>query len=492
MQDFLSDNIVAAWQGSGPYAPEPPYDPSHSYPELPRPKRTSDSPNPAYEGVRQALHLLGLDRDNFDTASWNPLGELIQPGDAVLLKPNLIRESHAARPEEWEQVVTHGSVVRAVLDYVAIALRWQGRVIIADGPQTDSDFAALARRAGLDQVVAHFQELGLDVQLLDLRRDRWHERGDIIYRRDVLPGDPAGYVTVELGENSEFLSYGLNGKFYGADYNVDEVNSFHHDGRHAYVLCRSAVGADVVINLPKMKTHKKTGVTLSLKNLVGVNGYRNCLPHHTIGTPEQGGDEFPSSGVTYGLQSRGILAFKRALSALGGRGGGWARLVKRAGRAMFGSTDSVVRSGNWHGNDTTWRMVLDLNKAVLFFDAQGRIRERPLRYLSIVDGIVGGDGNGPSAPDAVPAGLIVAGGNPVAVDTVCTALMGFDHRRIRMLEHAWRVERLPLAAFTSDEVLCRSNRPQWEGKIECLEATPAHRFRPHFGWAGYIEKETTG
>ena len=53
--------------------------------------------------------------------------------------------------------------------------------------------------------------------------------------------------------------------------------------------------ADVVINLPKLKTHKKTGVTISLKNMVGINGYRNCLPHHTIGTPDASGDEFAAA-----------------------------------------------------------------------------------------------------------------------------------------------------------------------------------------------------
>ena len=61
------------------------------------------------------------------------------------------------------------------------------------------------------------------------------------------------------------------------------------NGTHEYLISRSAMDADVFINLPKLKTHKKVGVTLSLKNLVGINGDKNYLPHFCIGTPAEGG-----------------------------------------------------------------------------------------------------------------------------------------------------------------------------------------------------------
>jgi uncharacterized protein (DUF362 family) len=488
MLPFVDDTTVAVWRGSGPYCAIPPYHPARAWPEYPFPAGDLPPANAAYEGVREALRLLALDATHFGASAWNPLGELIQPGMTVLLKPNLIRESHALRPQEWEQVVTHGSVIRAVLDYVHIALRGRGRVIIADGPQTDSDFAALARKNGLDEVVAWCRAHGLDASLLDLRRDRWYEKGDIIYRRETLPGDPAGYTTVELGSGSAFASYRLNGRFYGADYDADETASYHRDGRHAYVICRSVMDADVVINLPKLKTHKKTGVTISLKNLVGINGYRNCLPHHSFGSPDQGGDEFPAGSAKRTLESRGIRTFKRLLRSLGGRGGSWARLVKRAGRAVFGDTRQVVRSGNWYGNDTTWRMALDLNKALFYFDGEGRPRAAPPRGLSIVDGLVAGEGDGPSAPDAVNAGLIVAGGNPVVVDSACVALMGYDRSRIPLVDRAWRERPHPLVAFGPEAVRCVSNEPGWNGGLADLERAPAHIFAPHFGWRGHIER----
>ena len=343
MESTSQNSLVAVHAGKAQYSPTPPFDADAQYPEHQFPTGLA---NPAYEAVRSVLQLLGMDAEHLGTARWNPLGTLIRPGDRVLLKPNLIRESHAVHGDQWEQVITHGSVVRAVLDYVGLALNGRGTVVIGDGPQTDSDFDEIIRRTGLKEVADVWRRRGLDVNITDLRRERWLQRGDITYKRVTLPGDPRGYTTVELGNDSEFANYNLSGRFYGADYDMDDTARYHNAARHAYVLCRTAMEADVIINIPKLKTHKKTGVTLSLKNIVGLNGYRNCLPHHTVGTPAQGGDEFPSSSLRRQIESRSIVAFKRLLAALGGAGGIWARTVKSLGRRVFGETNAVIRSGN--------------------------------------------------------------------------------------------------------------------------------------------------
>jgi uncharacterized protein (DUF362 family) len=441
---------------------------------------------PNYEDVettvRGALDAAGL-------RGICPLKHVIKPGDCVVLKPNLIREAHATRPDEWEQVITHGAVIRFVAELAADALQGKGRIVIADGPQTDSDFDEICAKTGLREIQDSLRGAGVVCDVLDLRRDRWFQKGDVIYKRIRLPGDPAGYTTVDLGEASEFSSYTLSGRFYGADYDMEETVRYHSSGRHAYVLCRTIMDADVVVNLPKLKTHKKTGVTLSLKNLVGINGYRNCLPHFTVGTADEGGDEFPSKNLRSKLQSRGIVRFKKALNASRGRGGRIARFIKRIGRIAFGDTSEVIRSGNWHGNDTVWRMVLDLNKALFYFDGAGETREKPLRYLTIVDGIVGGDGNGPMAPDAVPAGLVFAGFNPVAVDSVCTVLMGFDDTKIPLLAGAWRAAAYPLVDFPREAIRCVSNIREWNGGMEDLAEAPHLGMRPHFGWVGQIERK---
>ncbi len=481
-------NLVSLWRGPGKYPEDSPYHPSDRYSEYPF-EDVAPAENAVYGAVREVLRLLHLDEENFGAPAWNPLGSLIRPGNTVLVKPNLIRESHASHFEEWEQVITHPSIIRAVLDYIYIALQGNGRVIIADGPQTDSDFAEICRRTSLMRLASFFRSKGLNVSILDLRREYWLQKGGVTYRRCTLPGDPLGYTTIDLGEASAFRGYHLNGHFYGADYDVHETAQYHSDGRHAYVLSHTAMDADAIINLPKMKTHKKTGITLSLKNMVGVNGHRNCLPHHTLGTPADWGDEFPASSHVNKIQSSVIAAFKRCLTRAGGCGGRLPRLAVRLGRIVFGDTSEVIRSGNWYGNDTIWRTVLDLNRVLFYFDGKGKHRCQPRRYLTLVDGIVAGEGNGPSAPDRKEAGVLVAGLNPVAVDTVCATIMGFDYRKIPLLENAWHMDRYPLVEFRPENVACESNVPAWRGSWCDLLHARHLGFRPHFGWTGHIERD---
>jgi uncharacterized protein (DUF362 family) len=383
---------------------------------------------PRYEPamVRQSVAALGID--------WQTL---IQPGDRVVLKPNFIRQSHASRPDEWEQIITHGAVIAAVAERVKEA---GGQITICDAPQTDSDFEAICDRTGLRW---------LGAEILDLRREAWRTENGVIVERRKLPEDPRGYALVDLGAKSCFA--GKPGRFYGADYDTDFTAQHHSNGRHEYLLSRTAMDADVFINLPKLKTHKKTGLTASLKNLVGINGDKNYLPHFCLGTPDEGGDEFPDSSVRNKVQSKLVNALKG--------GPWWTPTVKKVGAKIFGDTGSVVRSGNWHGNDTTWRMVLDLNLA--FF-------AKPRRYLSIVDGIVAGEGNGPMECDAKPCGVLVAGESPVAVDFVCAELMGFDWQKVPVVREGMRVFGISPA------------------EIEAVRGE-RFRFKPHFGWEGHIE-----
>ena len=49
---------------------------------------------------------------------------------------------------------------------------------------------------------------------------------------------------------------------------------------------------------------------------------------------------------------------------------------------------------------------------------------------TVVDGIWGMEGNGPLSGDPIAMDLIIAGADPVAVDAVCTAIMGFNPKNI--------------------------------------------------------------
>ncbi len=490
MAGVLDRRAVAVHRGEAFYPRMPPFHPDTAYPELPYPGAVGAEPNPAYAGVREAWRLLGFDAGHYGTPGWNPLGELIQPGHTVLLKPNMIRESHLSRPDEWEQIITHGSIVRAVLDYVVIALAGRGRILIADAPQTDSDFALIAQRMGLPEIrrfVAPVTPIPIDV--VDLRSSRWRSRDGIILERAAATGDPMGTTEVDLGWRSRF--YGRDRVYYGADYDIEETNRHHRGERHPYMFSTSALAADVVVNLPKLKTHKKCGVTLSLKNLVGLNGNKNWLPHYALGVPGAGGDQYPTAKGRAGIEMRLLNRLKPGLFRSSRPVLDLARRLRLLGARVFGDTEEVVRSGNWHGNDTTWRMALDLATVLLYARPDGALATEPRAgYLSLIDGIVAGEGNGPMAADARPAGLIIAGGNPVAVDWVATRLMGFDPRRVKIVGEAFGESTLPLVGFAPEAIDVRSTMslPDLAGD----EPDPLLAFRPHFGWVGAIEWKQGG
>ena len=69
------------------------------------------------------------------------------------------------------------------------------------------------------------------------------------------------------------------------------------------------------------------------------------------------------------------------------------------------------------------------------------------RQFAIVDGIVGMEGNGPIQGTPRRAGVLVAGGDPAAVDATCCRIMGIDPQRIEYLRIARGEENLLPASF---------------------------------------------
>lgn len=479
--------------GEALYPSAAPYHPDTAYPEYPHGgEAVSGASNPAYALVRDALRLAGLDAERFGTAAWNPLAGIVRPGEKVVLKPNFVREFRESSAEHADCVITHGAILRAVADYAYLALGGKGRIIICDAPHNDADFDAIRRIAGLDALREFYRcRAGFEIEAYDLRPERAAKIDGVIVDHVRLAGDPSGYVKVDLGRHSAFTEVEhLCHMLYGSEYDTRELCSHHRGGAHEYLLSKTVLEADVVISVPKFKTHKKVGLTVNMKNLVGINGNKNWLPHHREGTPRQGGDQFADDSLKRRIERRTVAQFKRLFPLLGPLRTLLAGPIKSAGKQVFGDTNKgTIRSGNWHGNDTTWRMVLDLNRILLYADAEGRVHDRPVRrFFSVVDGIVGGEGNGPLDPTPRACGVVLAGGNPVAVDLACARLMGFDYRRLPVLLRALAGHALPLASFAWEEVVASSNAAAYDRRLaefegRCLALTP------HFGWAGHVEVE---
>jgi len=488
----------------------PPFAPGVVYPELSRLAalagagfETAGERNHVYAAVREALRALDLDREHFGGEAWNPLGDFVRPGATIVLKPNFIRhwnprEEQGAAGATVESVITHGSVLRAVADYAMLAAGPEGEVIVAEAPQQDCDFERIRALAGLDELVAHGAACGHELSVIDLRREAVVFDGGIIVERRSLPGDPRGYRAVDLGRRSFFEGSGLDpNRFRGADYDPGPTAEHHRDGRNEYLLSETVLSSDLIVNLPKLKTHKKTGVTLALKNLVGINGDKNWLPHHSLGAVDQGGDEFPKARWIDKLRSRATEIARPLLAR--GRGTGFFRAARRFESATRG--DDFIRAGNWHGNRTTWRMCCDLNRCLYYSDRAGLHLDSPgpvRPVLSLLDGIVAGEGEGPLAPSDVPLGAIVAGTDPIAVDLVAVRLMGFDSELIPKLREPMRdtgaritrirePEEVEVASsVTGSPGNASENPPVLLQRLEDIVCSRV--FAAHPGWRGHIER----
>ncbi|MGH0031492.1 MAG: DUF362 domain-containing protein [Myxococcota bacterium] len=473
----------------------PPFGPGKAFPELASllgDAALDGAPNHVYAAVREALRALGLDADRFDTPDWNPLGELVARGGTVVLKPNFIRHWNPNRQEgaSVESLVTHGSLLRAAADYALLAVGVEGRVVLAEAPQHDCDWEQVARVVGLPALVDFYvRTVGAELAVVDLRREAVTYEGAVIASRTPLPGDPLGYRLVDLGLRSAFTGSGLDpSRFRGADYDPGPTSAHHTGGRNEYLLSETVLRADLVVNLPKLKTHKKTGVTLALKNLVGINGDKNLLPHHCVGAEDEGGDEFPGTSPLDRARSRATEVARRWLAS--GRLTRLVRWVRRTENALRG--DDFIRSGNWYGNRTTWRMCHDLNRCFYYSDAERQHFDAPApvrRALTLMDGVVAGEGEGPLAPRDVPLGAVLAATDPLALDLVAVRLMGFDWRAIPKIREALAGDVLRVT-----EVRDPADVEVWEAAAASPQARPLSEIRcerafaPHPGWRHHIEE----
>jgi len=219
------------------------------------------------------------------------MARFVKPGRRVLIKPNLLQ---ASDPEK--AIVTHPTVIRAVVKLVQEA---GGRVLIADNPfvppLTQHAWESVYERAGWAAVAA---ETGADLNTHIVAQQRPHPDG----------------VLVKLVDTSSFVTE-----------------------------------SDVIISVPKLKTH-------------------------------------------------GFLRFTGAI------------------KNLFGTVPGTLKPGYHVKLQTVDRfadMLLDLASFV-----------RPA--LTIMDAVVGMDGDGPAAGRPIPVHTILTSPDPVALDVAALSLLGHE------------------------------------------------------------------
>jgi uncharacterized protein (DUF362 family) len=181
---------------------------------------------------------------------------------------------------------------------------------------------------------------------------------------DVRIAEGPGHrrVTLDLADAAGYFSTVPKFESRFTDLNLDEITRVPlirpQSKLNSVYFPNTVLGCDLLVSMPKMKTHHWVGATLSMKNL-------------------------------FGLVPGGVY--------------GWPKNVL-----------------HWAGIDET---IADLHAVFP-------------RAFSIVDGIIGMEGNGPIQGTARPAGVVVAGADPVAVDATCCRIMRIDPARIGYLRLA--------------------------------------------------------
>ncbi len=427
---------------------------------------------------------------------------------AIVLKPNwVVHETDPAFP--ISALVTDARVIEATIEACLEIFPNAKSILVGDCPLQYADWPQLCQQSGIQALIDRWpKRTNGKVLFRDLRRDVFQRDGAALVPANGLEhGDPLGYREIELGASSHLEPISDQARRFAVnDYSAEVTRSNHRRGSHRYLVCQSILEADLVLNLAKWKSHQKSCITGALKNLVGINGDKAYLPHFRRGAPKWGGDEFRDENrwlyfaqtrLRERFQKRSPLAFKLLKP-------GWEVLKKLRGietrlpdRAAA-PKNFYIAGGAWHGNETIWRMIYDLNFLIRFADPQGKIQPNPQRQVfSIVDGLVCGEGNGPLQPLPRPLDWLVCGGDPFAIDAALSCFMGFDPEKIPLLAH--RCESMKgfdlvataqgkqEQASTADSL---SNlRVTVDGEVVApMDSEINFHFAPPPGWRNYVER----
>jgi uncharacterized protein (DUF362 family) len=367
----------------------------------------------------------------------DPFAGLVLPGGKVVIKPNWVAHSGPGR-SPVECLVTHTSVIALAMRWAAVALKGRGSVVVGDAPLQGCDFQELLRQTGMVTLLADFRRRYPSIRWAC---EDWRLTTMDDFEADDLPSARAAQ-TQQPSQDGDFQLCDLAqgsfleeisdraDRFRVSCYRPSLMRAHHQPGRHEYLVARRVLEADLVVNLPKWKTHMKAGLTGALKNLVGINGHKEYLPHYVQGGQAEQGDCYQ---VTNPFKTRHDRVYDRywehyAQTPVWQRW--WQRQVMRGWSRLARWTGAdIVPPGGWPGNDTLWRMTLDLNH--LLYGRQGGPR-----IITLVDGVIAGEGDGPLRATPLPAGVLVMGENPAAIDAVLAAFMGYDGQKIPTVKHA--------------------------------------------------------
>ena len=145
----------------------------------------------------------------------------------------------------------------------------------------------------------------------------------------------------------------------------------------------------------------------------------------------------------------------------------------------------------WHGNDTIWRTIVDLNTAILYATEDGALdlRARARKILTIGDMLIAGEKDGPLRPAPKPLGAVLGATNGVLFDYVFCKMTGFDMGLIPTIHQAARNDALLCGGDIANVVLRSNVRDHDQKSLEALRFPPEWHFDPNPAWSEVLKRE---
>jgi len=389
----------------------------------------------------------------------------------ILIKPNWVR--HSLQPHDEICLRTNDHFLLAL---ISILLEHSpNTIILGDAPLQGCKWEKMHNESFLAEIEQLSVKYNIPIIIKDFRRITLDPVNNILtIERHTL----SEYLIFDVGKDSylEPISLGKS-KFRVTCYDPNILAESHEKSKHRYCITKELFDADVVISVPKFKTHQKTGITGALKNLVGVNGDKAYLPHHRIGSVENGGDCYPGKNILRSLSEKTLDFANRKI------GKPQYRIWQSISSYLwaFSKPKAVHQlAAGWYGNDTCWRMVMDLNKIAIYGKKNGKLSSDPQRVLySICDGIIGGQGDGPLNPSPLPLGIVTFSNNSAITDICAAILMRFDINKISLLKNAaQQIHYENIELFLNNENITVQDLSNWS--IETI---------PPPGWADYLKEK---
>lgn len=348
----------------------------------------------------------------------------------VLLKPNWV--NHPRNKNDEFCLISNLNLVIVLIE---LLLEFKPlKITIGDAPIQSCNWARLLPKTYLNELYYLSKLHKTDILIQDFRRVIFNTNQN---RLSAECNPISDYIIFDVGEKSflEPVTIGEKRLFRVSHYDNEKLADKHRPGTHKYCITKTFFDADLVISIPKVKTHQLAGLTAALKNLVGLNGDKDYLPHYRKGGTSCGGDSYPGFSI--------LRSISEDLQDI---------MNKRTGKPSFRYYQKLAietwklsrprkvdqLGASWYGNDTAWRMVLDLNLIAVYGKSDGQLSKTPQRQMfSLCDAIISGQGEGPLFPEPLPMGFISFTNNAAVNDYIYALLMNYKPESIPLIRNSF-------------------------------------------------------